>query len=274
MFAKIFSQIFDSSIANDHVIRHVFMDLLVLADRDGVVDMTHDAISRRTNVPIEIVTHALAELSKVDASSRSKEEGGRRIVPLDSGRDWGWQVVNYEHYREIRDEEARRTYFRDKKREQRAKPKVNVNIASNVVRDSQTNSTQGEAEGDVEAEVKGNDPRAFAEVDPGPEATYDPAADPLENIPEGLHAVQYAHFVADQVGIAAGYALKVKLGDVLGLLCATEALTMPQAVRALIDRMKAAGRQKWLFWLEDGGWKASAGDGAAEAAFVGQEEAS
>ena len=97
------------------------MDLLVLADRDGVVDMTLDAISRRTNVPEDLVAHAITELMKDDRKSRSHEEGGRRLIPIDSHRDWGWQIVNYEHYRNIKDEEARRTYFRDKQREHRAK---------------------------------------------------------------------------------------------------------------------------------------------------------
>ena len=121
VFAKIFSQIFDSSISSDYIVRHTFMDLLVLADRDGVVDMTTDAIARRTNVPEEMIVHAIAKLAAPDAQSRSHEEDGCRLVPIDSHRSWGWQIVNYEHYRNLRDEEARRAYFRDAKREQRSK---------------------------------------------------------------------------------------------------------------------------------------------------------
>jgi hypothetical protein len=148
VFAKIFAQIFDSTIAKDYVVRHVFMDMLVLADRDGVVDMTVDAIARRTNVPQELVDHAIKELMNPDLKSRSKAESGARITPIDSGRDWGWQIVNYEHYRNIRDEEARRTYFRDKKREQRERE---GQTPSNDVKDSQTISTQGEEEGDLKS---------------------------------------------------------------------------------------------------------------------------
>lgn len=128
MFAKIFSQIFDSSIANNCRSRHVFMDLLVLADSDGVIDMTLDAIARRTNVPLDEVTQAITELSSPDEHTRTPDEDGRRLVPLDKGRAWGWQIVNYQHYRAIRDEESRREYFRtyrQKEREaKRAKPKV------------------------------------------------------------------------------------------------------------------------------------------------------
>lgn len=159
VFAKIFAQIFDSSISSDYVVRHVFMDLLVLADREGVVDMTPDAIARRTNVPENVVLHALSELSKVDKKSRSDLEEGRRIVPLDSHRDWGWQIVNFEHYRQIRDEESRRAYFRDKKREYRMKStsvhkKRKSPQVSTGVLDSPTLSTQGEGELEGEGEGK------------------------------------------------------------------------------------------------------------------------
>ena len=74
--------------------------------------MTYEAISRRTNVPIEEVKRYILELQQPDMSSRSKEFDGKRIIPLDSGRDWGWLIVNYQFYRQIRDAEVRRAYFR------------------------------------------------------------------------------------------------------------------------------------------------------------------
>lgn len=119
MFAKVFTQIFDSSIAEDWKVRHVFEDLLKLADPDGVVDMTAEAIARRTNMPLDMVQSGIEKLSAPDATSRSKEHEGRRIVPLDPGRGWGWIIVNYQHYRTLRDEEARRSYFREYMRDQR-----------------------------------------------------------------------------------------------------------------------------------------------------------
>jgi hypothetical protein len=71
-------------------------------------------------VPLEKVKFGIKELLKADAESRSKEQGGRRLVPLDSHREWGWVIVNYRHYRSIVDEEGRRKYFRDAKQKQRA----------------------------------------------------------------------------------------------------------------------------------------------------------
>lgn len=119
MFAKVFTQIFDSSIADNFQHRHVFMDLLVLADSDGVIDMTAGAIARRTNVPLEMVQEAITALCAPDPDSRTPGEDGRRLLPVDTARGWGWQIVNYHHYRQIRDEESRREYHRDYRRKER-----------------------------------------------------------------------------------------------------------------------------------------------------------
>lgn len=103
------------------------MDLLVLADSDGVVDMTQEAIARRTNVPLEMVQKALHALCSPDPRSHSPGEDGRRLLPLDERRPWGWQIVNYHHYRLIRDEEARREYFRDYRKKEREKKRMKKN---------------------------------------------------------------------------------------------------------------------------------------------------
>jgi len=119
MFAKIFSQIFDSSIADNSTHRHIFMDFLVLADSDGVVDMTLEAIARRTNVPLEQIAEAVAAFCSPDPRSNTPDEEGRRLLPIDQQKPWGWQIVNYHQYRAIRDEEARREYHRDYRRKER-----------------------------------------------------------------------------------------------------------------------------------------------------------
>lgn len=119
MFVKLFAQIFDSSIAENASVRHVFMDLLIMADSDGIVDMTDYAIARRANMPLETIQDALKALSAPDPKSRSMIEEGRRIIPVDPKRDWGWQIVNYHHYRGLRTEESRREYFREYRRKER-----------------------------------------------------------------------------------------------------------------------------------------------------------
>jgi hypothetical protein len=126
VFAKVFQQIFDSSIAENYEVRHVFEDLLKLADREGAVDMTVEAIARRVNMPVEKVRFGIEELSKPDLESRTKDFEGRRLIPISDGRSWGWFIVNYRKYRDLQDEESRRVAFRDAKRRQRAKGKIKL----------------------------------------------------------------------------------------------------------------------------------------------------
>jgi len=108
MFAKIFSQIYDSSIVENPEARFTFMDLLVLADINGVVDMTHEAIARRTNRPIEVIRETIRILESPDGKSRTPDENGVRLLRLDDHRDWGWEIVNYQKFRDIASEEQRR----------------------------------------------------------------------------------------------------------------------------------------------------------------------
>lgn len=108
MYAKVFQQIFDSSIVESPETRFTFMDFLILADCNGVVDMTHEAISRRTNRPLELIRNTIAELEEADARSRTKTLNGARIRRLDKHRDWGWEIVNYRYFRKLASEEQRR----------------------------------------------------------------------------------------------------------------------------------------------------------------------
>ena len=124
MYAKVFAQIFDSSIAEDYRVRLVFEDFLKLADINGVVDMTHEAISRRTNVPLEMVKLGISELEKPDPKSRSNAEDGRRIIRMDDHRDWGWFIVNYQRYRLMVTEEQRREKTKQRVRKHRNKNKL------------------------------------------------------------------------------------------------------------------------------------------------------
>ncbi len=153
MYAKIYEQIFDSSIAENYQVRHVFEDLLKLADPDGVVDRTREAIARRTNVPLEIVTMAIAELEKPDPSSRSKIGDGRRIVRLDEHRDWGWQIVNHSYYRKLKSADEKRQADKERQRNNRSEKPLTgkklqklQNVTSVCVSESVSESFRKESE--------------------------------------------------------------------------------------------------------------------------------
>ncbi|MEO5802569.1 MAG: hypothetical protein ABIR24_03500 [Verrucomicrobiota bacterium] len=119
MFAKVFQQILDSSVATDYLVRLVFEDFLKLSDSDGIVDITPDAISRRTNVPLEIVLSGISELEGPDKTSRTPDNEGRRIIRLDAHRDWGWRIVNFHKYRQSATKEMLRMSEAERKSEWR-----------------------------------------------------------------------------------------------------------------------------------------------------------
>ena len=75
-----------------------FQQILILSDSEGIVDMTTEAISRRTTIPLEILTKGIAALEMPDPHSRTPDEEGRRIIRLSEERPWGWRIVNYRHY--------------------------------------------------------------------------------------------------------------------------------------------------------------------------------
>jgi len=164
MYVKLFAQIFDSTLAEDYLERLVFTDLLTLADQDGCVDMTLNAISRRTNVPLEIVRAAIEQLCQPDPESRSPEEDGRRIVLMSADRAWGWRIVNYLKYRKTVDDETRRAQNRERKQKQRDRERGSHGSSRNV-----TPVTLGHAIS-RQAEVK---PEAKAEAEARTEEATD-----------------------------------------------------------------------------------------------------
>ena len=84
------------------------MDFLILADKNGVVDMTHESIARRTNRPIKLIRQTIAQLEGPDPKSRTPDAKGARIFRLDDHRDWGWGIVNYQYYRNLASQDQRR----------------------------------------------------------------------------------------------------------------------------------------------------------------------
>lgn len=134
MYGKLFTQMYDGTLATKGPWQAMvtFQQFVILADKAGHVDMTAEAISRRTTIPLEIIKIGIASLEQDDAESRTPAEDGKRIVLLSADRTWGWRIVNYEHYRKIRSQEERREYMRNYQQKRRAQSKPDVNNVSNV----------------------------------------------------------------------------------------------------------------------------------------------
>ena len=120
LFAKVFSSLWEGSMVAKPDVQLVFVFLLAHADREGFVNVTHERIGVLCGLGVDRVRAAIDELEAPDTRSRSPEQEGRRLIRLDPHRDWGWQVVNYGHYRAMRDEETRREQSREAMRKLRA----------------------------------------------------------------------------------------------------------------------------------------------------------
>lgn len=101
MYGKVFDSMYDGTLRVCWQAVAIFPHLIVLADDDGIVDMTAVAIHGRTGIPLEIIDPGIEFLEQPDPHSRTPTMDGRRIERLDAHRPWGWRIVNYQKYRDM-----------------------------------------------------------------------------------------------------------------------------------------------------------------------------
>lgn len=156
MYGKVFESMYDGTLASEGPWQALvtFQQLIVLADQDGVVDMTANAISRRTSIPLEIIKEGLEVLARPDPDSRTPDEDGRRIVCLEDHRDWGWQIVNHAKYQQMRNAAERREYLRLAQANRRAKLKASVNTCQQVSVPVSTSTPKDVAKDEDASELK------------------------------------------------------------------------------------------------------------------------
>ena len=118
MYVKLFGTILDSSIwAADAPTRIVWITMLAMANENGVVLASVDGLARRAQVSLKDCQKALRALSRRDYNDRSGVKGGRRIQALQGG----WELINYQRYREIKTQKqleaaARTARWRERQR--------------------------------------------------------------------------------------------------------------------------------------------------------------
>ena len=144
MYGKVFAQIYDGTLAGHWQAIVTMQQLIVLSNEDGVVDMTSEAISIRTSIPLHIVKAGLEHLAKPDPHSRTFGEDGKRIVLIDEHRPWGWRLVNHAKYRALRNMEQKREDDRKRIAEKRRKNNGvaigSQNVANVAHADTDTNT--------------------------------------------------------------------------------------------------------------------------------------
>ena len=99
-YTVVFQSVFDGTLYGKWPACAVWLTILSLCDKNGHVDMSYEAISGRTGWPLDLLRQGIEQLCTPDPTSRSPDEEGRRLVPIDPSRPWGWKVVNHSKYRE------------------------------------------------------------------------------------------------------------------------------------------------------------------------------
>lgn len=118
-WTKLFSSIVTSSIwCEDDKTFRVWIALLALSDREGIVEGSLPGIASLCRLSLEETKTALDKLSAPDIHSRSQEFSGRRIEAIEGG----WKVLNYEKYRQkaVAGEGSRAPYYRAYRARKRA----------------------------------------------------------------------------------------------------------------------------------------------------------
>lgn len=168
MYGKIFESMYEGTLYGQWEALVTMQQLIVLADKEGFVDMTPPALSARTSIPLKIIEKGLEILSKPDPYSRTAGDDGVRIKLIDNHRPWGWYIVNYAKYRDMASQEDRREYMREYMRERRAAEKEGqpVNTCKQSVNNGKSElavlaHTDVDADVNVETKKKGQSTASF-----------------------------------------------------------------------------------------------------------------
>jgi hypothetical protein len=111
-YTPIFDSVFQGSLCGKYPDLPVWLVLLALQQRGGIIDAHPSYIAMISGIPQEDIEKAIAHFCLPDPSSRTPDHDGRRLEPIE-GRGFGWRVLNHEKYRAM----ARRKEYDDKRTE-------------------------------------------------------------------------------------------------------------------------------------------------------------
>jgi len=151
-FTKLFDSMWSGSLYGHFEASAVFMVLLSLANSEGEVDMTPEAVAGRTGWPIEFIREGIRQLEEPDPRSRTPDADGRRIIRLDDNREWGWFITNYAKYRNEARSAERREYLKEAKRRERDVKRQHLSTRS--TKSTRVNQSQPITEAEAEAEAE------------------------------------------------------------------------------------------------------------------------
>ena len=173
-FTKLFQSIVHSTIWREPMhVKIVWVTLLAMANRRGYVAVSVPGLADLAKVSLEQCVEALERLKSPDPWSRTKEHGGRRVLEDDGG----FLIINYEKYRNMIDEDARRIDTRERVRRFREKRKTATVTDGNTDMSKCNDIAEAEAEAEAEGVIRSTyhpDFLAFWEAYPSRGASGNP----------------------------------------------------------------------------------------------------
>lgn len=161
-YTKLFASIIHSTIWQESKeTKLVWITLLALKDRDGLVEASIPGLAKVAGVTVTECETALGILMAPDPYSRSKAEEGRRLREVPGG----WTIINHDAYRDRESADDVREKAAERKRRQRERERTKA--AGVTERDGRDGR-------DLSSDVRDPDPNA--DPDPDPEADSDAGA--------------------------------------------------------------------------------------------------
>ena len=135
-FTKLFSSITESTIwCEPHATRLVWITMLAMADRMGRIAASLPGLANRARVTETECLAAIDRLLAPDRYSRTTENEGRRIEPIEGG----WRLLNYTKYRDMKDEEsikeAKRKYMANRRAKEKQTTTIHVHADTVTVKE-------------------------------------------------------------------------------------------------------------------------------------------
>lgn len=153
-YCKLFTSILDSTIWETPTpIRIVWITMLAMADRDGIVEASVPGLAKRAGVDRTQCEQALAMFLAPDPDSRTRAFEGRRIEELEGG----WRLVNYEAYRDRMDADDRRKKDAERQRRKRERDGAmsrDSHVLSRDVTDVTDVTTSDQAQAQAQAQTR------------------------------------------------------------------------------------------------------------------------
>jgi len=146
-YSKLHASIVGSSLWTEpDTVRILFITLLALCDRDGIVYGTQLGLNRLANIDMDLADSAWIALLSPDENSsdkmRAPEHEGRRIEEVPGG----FRLLNFEYYRSLRNDDDRREQNRV------AQAKFKAKVSQGKPRKAEVIPSEAETEAEASTE--------------------------------------------------------------------------------------------------------------------------